>query len=178
AIHNGYRPGAMPPEYVGGLGEGGAKVLVEFVEAGGTLVFLNESANYASGHLGAPAPNVLRGVATRDFYCPGSLLNVRLDPGHRLTRGLPVEVAVWFEDSPAWKVGVNESVTAVATYPESGVLASGWLLGERYLAGRAALVEARVGKGSMILFGMRPQYRAQSYLTLKLLFNALVTEQP
>ncbi|MEZ5356805.1 MAG: M14 family metallopeptidase, partial [Bryobacteraceae bacterium] len=24
AIHNGYRPGAMPPEYVGGLGEGGA----------------------------------------------------------------------------------------------------------------------------------------------------------
>jgi hypothetical protein len=178
SLRYGYRPGERPAEYTGGLGDEGERALVQFAEAGGTLIFLNESTNFAVGHLGVPVRNVLRGVGSRDFYCPGSLLTVRLDPAHRLSRGLPEEIPVWFEEGPAWDAAVPETVRVVARYGPSGLLASGWLLGEKYLAGRAALVEARMGPGSVILFGMRPQYRAQSYLTLKLLFNALVTEQP
>ena len=62
---------------------------------------------------------------------------------------------------------------AVATYPGSGLLASGWLLGEKTIAGKTALIDAKSGRGRIILFGMRPQYRGQSYLTFKLFFNAL-----
>src|SRR5262249_23668041 len=36
-ITNGFAAGAMPPEYVGGLGEDGTAALKAFVEAGGTL---------------------------------------------------------------------------------------------------------------------------------------------
>jgi hypothetical protein len=62
----------------------------------------------------------------------------------------------------------------IARYTDDHVLASGWLLGESYLEGRAALVEAPLGEGRAVLFGMRPQYRAQSYQAFKLFFNSLV----
>ena len=72
-------PARMPEEYRGGLGEKGAAALREFAAAGGTLVFLNRSSEYAIEHLGIKAKNVVSGVSNKDFYVPGSLLNVKLD---------------------------------------------------------------------------------------------------
>jgi hypothetical protein len=170
AIQNGHAAGSMPPEFTGGLGAKGEEALRQFASAGGTLVFLNRATAYATEHLGVKATNVLAGVAAKDFYCPGSLLNAHLDPHSPLTRGAPENIAIWGESSPAWET----SETSVAKYTDSKVLASGWLLGEDHIAGKTALIDAKSGSGHIILFGMRPQYRAQSYLTFKLLFNALV----
>lgn len=169
-IENGYRPGAMPDEFTGGLGNEGAAALREFAAMGGTLIFLNRAAAWGIDRLGLPVKNVLSGVSSRDFFCPGSLLNASLTSGHPLTLGLPAEITLWNEHSPAWEAAGG----SVARYVSSNVLASGWLLGEKHIAGKSALVDARLGRGHVLLFGMRPQYRAQSYLTFKLLFNALV----
>jgi hypothetical protein len=167
---NGYAKGDMPEEFTGGLGKAGSTALREFALQGGTLVFLNRSAGYATKALGVKAKNVLEGVSDREFYAPGSLLNVVLDIHHPLALGLPREIAIWSELSPAWETGEG----AVARYPDTQILASGWLLGEKHLAGRAALADARLGRGHVILFGMRPQYRGQSYQTFKLFFNSLL----
>jgi hypothetical protein len=51
---------------------------------------------------------------------------------------------------------------------------SGWLTGEKYLSNKAAMIEARMGNGRVILFGFQPQMRAQSDATFKLLFNILL----
>jgi hypothetical protein len=164
AIDSGYRNGAMPPEYVGGLGAKGAAALREFTSFGGTLVCLNRASQYAIQHFDLPL------TAVTGYYSPGSLLNARLDTRHPLAYGVPQDLAIWSQESPAWET----KLPVVARYMDSGLLASGWLEGEKAIAGRAVLVDAQLGKGHVVLFGMQPQYRGQSYLTFKLFFNSLL----
>ena len=173
-LQDGFAKGAMPEEFTGGIEDSGARALREFAAQGGTLVFLNRSTGYATEMLGVKAKNVLHGVSNRDFYAPGALLNVTLDTHHPLALGLPREITIWSEQSPAWE---TNGAPAIMRYPDSEILASGWLLGEKLLAGRTAMIDAPMGKGHVILFGMRPQYRGQSYQTFKLFFNALVYGQ-
>src|SRR5262249_7679763 len=140
SIATGYKPGEMPPEYTGGLGAKGAAALQEFAAAGGTLIFLNHSTEYAIEQLGVKARNVVGGMPEREFYSPGSLLNAQLDKQHPLSYGLPENITIWSEGSPAFETQER----SVARYPDSQILASGWLLGEQTIARRSALVDARL----------------------------------
>ena len=177
----GYKAGAMPPELTGGLGPEGVKGLREFVESGGTLVFLNRASNFAIEQFKLPLRNVVAGLPRTDFYVPGSILRIELDQSHPLSHGMPKETIAWAEDSPVFEVtdGKDASVPAanvhvVASYSaDKDPLLSGWLLGGDLIKGKAALVEVTMGKGRVILFGFRPQYRAQSLATYPLFFNAL-----
>jgi hypothetical protein len=170
SMESGHKAGSMPPEFTGGLESKGADALREFASAGGTLIFLNRASDYATLHLGVAARNVVQSASNSEYYSPGSLLNAHLDLHHPLAAGLTEDLPIWSEQSPAW----DTQESAPVRYPADNLLASGWLLGGKYLAGKAALVDARLGDGHVILFGMRPQYRAQSYLTFKLFFNALL----
>jgi hypothetical protein len=167
-----------PAEYAGGLGEAGVQALREFVEAGGTLIALNDATEFAIDYLRLPVRNVLAGVNNREFYCPGSILRTELLNEHPLTFGMEKESIAWFEQSPAFEIVNPNAATALATYPANGsALLSGWILGEQRLRGKAALVEVKLGQGRVILFGFRPQYRGQSLATLPLLFNAILTSK-
>ena len=63
----------------------------------------------------------------------------------------------------------------IARYPNQDVVASGWLRGEEAMAGRAAVVSVDLNPGRVVLFGLRPQHRAQTHATFPMLFNALYT---
>ncbi len=98
-----------------------------------------------------------------------------------LARGMPEESIAWGEDSPVFEIVDRTdsvvpaaAVKVVARYPLTGnPLLSGWLLGGNRIKGKSALVEITMGKGRIILFGFRPQYRGQSLATYPLFFNAM-----
>jgi glutamine amidotransferase-like uncharacterized protein len=86
---------------------------------------------------------------------------------------MPSDAAAFFINSPAFAVERRDNIHVVAEYPERDLLLSGWLLGERVLSGRAAVVEADVERGHVVLLGFRTQHRGQPHGTYKLLFNAI-----
>ena len=165
----------VPPAYRGGLGDAGARAILGFVRQGGVVLAFNRAAEYAADRLDLPVRNALDGLGRGRFFGPGTLVNVETDGRHPLCLGMRPREAVWFQSGPAFRVRptARSRVRAVLTYPDRGVLASGWLLGEGYLAGAAAVVDVGVGDGRVILFGIRPQYRGQSNATFKMVFNGL-----
>jgi hypothetical protein len=167
--------GNYPDSLKGGLGEAGARALGAFVDSGGTVLAFNDASDYAIEALELPVTNPLAGVRNTEFYAPGSLISVELDRASPLAAGMTSPTStVWFEDSPVFEITDASRATAIARYPASGdPLASGWLLGAPRLAGKAAMVDVRRGKGHVVLFGFRPQYRGQSMSTFPLIWNAL-----
>src|SRR5205807_5533373 len=88
---DGLPPRRYPAPYPGGLGQEGAQALRQFVMDGGTLIALNEASRFAIQSLLLPVRNVLEDVAEDDFYAPGSIFRITLDPSHPVARGMPEE---------------------------------------------------------------------------------------
>ncbi|MBA2703421.1 MAG: hypothetical protein H0U60_06180 [Blastocatellia bacterium] len=196
-ILNGYTLGTMPREYTGGLGQAGVTALREFVEQGGTLVCFNRASAFAIEQFKLPLRDVAGDWSEKEFFVPGSILQIELDTLDPIAGDMPKESIAWVEDSPVFEVfpgtaGVPPAVSAlreaadtvptispvsvriIARYPTNkNPLLSGWLLGGDRIKGKAALVEVTMGKGRIILFGFRPQYRGQSLATYPLFFNAI-----
>lgn len=160
-----------PPEYVGGLGEIGLAALREFVEAGGTLVAIDAACEAIIKGFWLPVRDVLEGIDRKEFYCPGSLLRIIVDPQHPLGWGLRRDETAVFINSPAFELSGDGA--PVARYPLSDPNLSGWILGAKHLAGKSALLEVPLAAGRVILVGFRPQFRAQARGTYKVLFNAI-----
>ena len=110
-----------------------------------------------------------------DFYAPGSILAVEVDRDSPLARGVTTPApAVWFENGPAFEISDSTQAVAVLHYPATGnPLLSGWLLGGSKLNGKAAMVDATLGRGHVVLYGFRPQYRGQAMATYPLIWAAV-----
>ena len=167
-----------PPEYRTGLGAEGVASLRSFVQKGGTLVTLGMASNFAIERFGLSIRNAVAGKSTKEFWCPGSTLKVKVDTAHSIGYGMPSDaLAVYLMGDPAFiltPTAHNERYEMVVRYAERDLLQSGWLVGEDNLAGTGGVVAAHMGAGKIVLIGFRAQHRAQTYGTYKLLFNTLI----
>ncbi|MBI1849469.1 MAG: hypothetical protein HYR85_03890 [Planctomycetes bacterium] len=171
AMADGYGDGTLPSEFCGGLDVDGARTLREFAERGGTVVALGRASSYAIRALDLPVRNVIASLDESHFDAPGSILRVLVDVDSPVGWGMPSESFAMVDGNFAFEAPVGRPCVR---YPSSGeILRSGWLVGERRIAGRAAVLDVPVGQGRVVLFGIRPQFRAQASGTYKLFFNSL-----
>ncbi len=188
-------PGGQPPaapaagQPPAGMGRGGARVmrpehayalttsdleaLEDFVRRGGTVVCFNGATRFAIQQFKLPVKNVAEGLRPEEFFLRGSIVEVRADVTHPVMAGMPERAAVFVDGSPVFEAQVGFHGTVLATYADSGSpLLSGYLIGEKLLAGKTAALDVELGEGHVVLLGFRPQWRAQSFGTFRVMFNA------
>ena len=177
-------PQTIPPEYRSQLGRVTADRTIPqiraFIENGGTVVALSDSAMNLAAQLKLPIENHLvengAPIPAAKFFVPGSVLSVKVDTTHPLAAGMMERTDVFFDNSPVFKLGPGAEaagVHAFARFDSATPLRSGWAWGQKYLEGGVAAVEAKIGKGRVVLYGPEIIQRAQPHGTFKLLFNAL-----
>jgi hypothetical protein len=175
-IVDGFDAAAIRPEYRGGIGEIGADNLKQFVADGGTLIAMGNACDLAIDRLPIPVRNLKRGLTRDQHFAPGAILKIEVDAASPIAYGVAPETYGFYVNSPFFTLVegfASQKTTVVARYPNTNVLASGWLKGEELMAGRAAVVSIDMNPGRVVLFGLRPQHRAQTHATFPLLFNAL-----
>jgi hypothetical protein len=177
-------PQTVPAEYRSQLGRVSAERTIpqikSFLENGGTVIALSDSAANLAAHLGLPIENHLvengAPIPASKFFVPGSVVTARVDISHPLAAGMAERTDFFFDNSPVFKLGPGAEaagVRAFARFDSATPLHSGWAWGQKYLDGGIIAVEAKVGQGRVILYGPEILQRAQPHGTFKLLFNAL-----
>jgi hypothetical protein len=175
---DGYATGAVPPQYEGGIGADGVRALDAFVRGGGTLVCFNRGSNFAIEQLHLPVKNAVASARRQEFFTGGSIVQVEVDTAHPVMAGMPARAAIFVDNSPVFETADGFKGEVPARYQSAGSpLMSGYLLGEKFLNGKAAAVSVRLDKGQVVLLGFRPQWRGQPFGTFRVIFNALLSER-
>ena len=182
--------GQQRPEFTGGIELEGLSELHRFVLDGGTLVTFDAAAEVPVTMFPLPARLLLKNqdegpvreeaASSTAYYCPGSVIRITVDNTNPLAFGMPAEAYAYSQGGQAFEVTLldqfnsgERETRAVASYAKRDLLASGWISGERAVLGRPILVDARHGKGHVVMFGFRPQFRGQTFGTFKFVLNAI-----
>ncbi|MCH7824537.1 MAG: peptidase [Acidobacteria bacterium] len=162
-------------------------LLREFVENGGTIIAVGNSAMNLAAHFELPVENHLversptgaaRNLGSDKFYVPGSILEVNVDNDHPLAWGMGETANLFFRNSPVFRLRPNaaaQGVEPVAWFGPNS-LRSGWAWGQTFREDGVAVVAAKVGNGNVFLFGPEINFRAQPHGTFKLLFNGIYAD--
>src|SRR5688572_17583720 len=166
----------QPPDslrhMVGRLGDATVPHLKAFIEAGGEVLTIGSSTRLAY-MLNLPVKNALvertasgeeRELPGEKYYIPGSLLEVAVDTTASIAWGSRPRVDVMFDDSPAFRLdadAASKGLRTIAWFDTRTPLRSGWAWGQEHLNGAAAIIEARMGQGSLYMFGPEVLFRSQ-----------------
>jgi len=172
---SGRRGRAVRPEYADSVSTDDLAAFETFIRAGGTLVCLSSSSTFAIQQFKLPVTNSISGLRPEEFFLRGSIVSASVELSHPIMAGMPAQAAVFVDGSPVFDLPQGSAATVLARYADSGSpLLSGYLIGEKYLAGKAAALDVPLDSGHVILLGFRPEWRGQPFATFRVLFNSLL----
>jgi hypothetical protein len=175
------------PDYQKGMGKKGFERLMLFVNNGGTVISWGQSTDLFTGLLeitvddateefSLPFANTGDQARRDGLSIPGALVRLELKEDHPLTYGMPASAGVFYRGNPLFTTSVprfDMDRRVIGSFPEKGILLSGYCEKEELLANRPAMLWLRKGKGQLVLYSFNPQFRASTQGAYKLLFNAL-----
>jgi hypothetical protein len=185
---NGYYIPAYPPEYTKGIGKKGFQKLLKFFLDGGKIMAWGRSTGLFIGNLifekskkekeefQLPIRDLSQDLQKKGLYCPGSLVRIQLRDCP-LTFGLEKEIGVFYRGNPVFRTTIpifDMDRRVVASFPEENILLSGYAEKEKLLANKVAMAVVRKSKGRLILFAFNPQFRANTSVAFKLVFNGIL----
>jgi len=155
----------------------------KFVEEGGTVIAIGGAAQSAVSMFKLPLSNHLvkadgTTIPGTDYYVPGSVLRVAVDPKNPLAHGYGAEADIFFDNSPVWKVdraagAPGVEIHNVAWFASPEPLRSGWAWGQKYLDKGIQIAEASIGQGRVFVFGNDLLFRSQPHGNYRFLFNGM-----
>lgn len=182
-------PETIPAEYRSWLGRvtvaNTVPKIEEFLRQGGTVLTIGSSTVLAD-HLGLPIGNHLTertpdgqvsDLPSDKFFVPTSVLEIAVDPTATVAAGMGQRAMVAFNNNPVFTISpaaLATGVRPVAWFDSPEPLRSGWAWGQTYLEGGVAVAEAKVGAGTLYLFGPEITFRAQPHGTFRFLFNGIL----
>jgi len=182
-----YVVSSYPPEFRKPISKEGLGKLTKFIEGGGIVIswggstgLFTEGLAPASGEkdgetVELPVRDVTKSL--KEVSVPGAFLAVDFIADDPLTWGMSERGGAFSRGSPVFATSIPSLDTdrrVIAVYPERDLLLSGYLEGEEELQAKPAMVWVRAGKGQLVLFGFRPQFRGSTPATFKLVFNAIL----
>jgi hypothetical protein len=173
--NNGGSGRAVRAEYADTLNQEDMKAFEAFLRGGGRLVCLNTASTFAIQQFKLPVRNVVAGLQPEEFFLRGSIVEATIDRTHPVMTGMPEKGALFVDGSPVFETLDGFKGRVLARYEGTGSpLMSGYLIGEKYLEGKAAALDVQLDAGHVILLGFRPEWRGQPFGTFKVLFNAAI----
>ncbi|MGY8985765.1 MAG: M14 family metallopeptidase [Sphingomonadales bacterium] len=155
--------------------------LKAFMENGKSILSIGQS-THIGYELGLPISSHLvdsqgNSYDPDKFFIPGSLINMKIDNTKPIAFGMRDRVAVVFEKtSPVFRLKPDADkmgVTEIAKFDSDDALLSGWAWGVDKLYGGSGVLEAKVGKGKLFMFGPEITFRSQPHGTFQFLFNGI-----
>jgi len=159
-----------------------------FLERGGHIVATGSSSSLAVS-LGLPVKSHLvtndgnggrRALRSQEYYIPGSVLQVAVDPSRPAARGLKPRLDLYFSDgrwdnAPVFDLPAGDArLRPILWFDNEAPLRSGWAWGQHVLKDGVLAAEADIGAGRLTFFGTDITFRSQTHGAFKLLFNSLM----